>query len=266
MTASSIDLRAEAPKIVGRYPPGRGRSALLPLLSLAQRRDGYVTSAAMNEIGEILGLSGAEIRGVASFYHMLKLKPKGRRVVSVCHTIACAIGGADRVIASLEKELGINCGETTGDAAITLERAECLAACDLAPMLQVDYDHVHGPLTVESALEIVRALRDGSYVSMDQPAAPIEPGAIRIPPVPSEAREHAMDEPVMIGEPGGHSIAEADTDTAGRWPPEHREETMVEPVGRVTRPAYEEPLLVETIPLTEEEERLLRSETPRDSQ
>jgi NADH-quinone oxidoreductase subunit E len=132
----------------------------MPLLRLAQERDGWVTAEAMAEIGDILGLSSAEVLAVASFYSMYHLKPKGRHVISVCHNLACNLMGAERVIEHLEDTLGVDSeGETTADGAFTLERAECLAACDAAPCLQVDYDALHAKVTPESVEALVGELR-----------------------------------------------------------------------------------------------------------
>jgi NADH-quinone oxidoreductase subunit E len=132
----------------------------MPLLRLAQERDGWVTAEAMAEVGDILGLSSAEVLAVASFYSMYHLKPKGRHVISVCHNLACNLMGAERVIEHLEDTLGVDSeGETTADGAFTLERAECLAACDAAPCLQVDYDALHAKMTPESAEALVEELR-----------------------------------------------------------------------------------------------------------
>jgi NADH-quinone oxidoreductase subunit E len=159
--AQSIGPLAEpAKEILARYPPDRGRSAVMPLLRLAQERDGWVTPEAMAEIGDILGLSSAEVLAVASFYSMYHLKPKGRHVISVCHNLSCNLMGAERVIEHLEDILGVGSeGETTADAAFTLERAECLAACDSAPCLQVDYDALHAKVTPERVEALVEELR-----------------------------------------------------------------------------------------------------------
>ena len=153
-------LAEPAKEILARYPPGRGRSAVMPLLRLAEERDGWVTPEAIAEIGDILGLSSAEVLAVASFYSMYHLKPKGRHVISVCHNLACNLMGAERVIEHLEDTLGVDSeGETTADGAFTLERAECLAACDAAPCLQVDYDALHAKVTPESVEALVEELR-----------------------------------------------------------------------------------------------------------
>lgn len=157
-----IDLSTESKEIIARYPPGRARSALLPLLHLAQERDGHVSRTAMDEIAALVGITAAEIRAVATFYSMLHLEPKGKRVVSVCHNLACSLSGAERVIEAIESDEGVSFGETSSDGEFTFERAECLAVCDAAPVIQVDYDRVHGPVTLESALELLRRLRSVS--------------------------------------------------------------------------------------------------------
>jgi NADH-quinone oxidoreductase subunit E len=157
-----IDLRAEAGEIIARYPPGRQRSAILELLHLVQDRDGWVGPEGIREVGEILGLTAAEVRGVASFYTMLHTKPKGRHVVSVCQSLACAMLGAERVVSALEDHLGVDSHHagTTTDGRVTLERAECLAACDRAPVVQVDYGEMPGPVGAEEAVRIVEELRE----------------------------------------------------------------------------------------------------------
>ena len=157
---SSGQLAEPAKEILARYPPDRSRSAVMPLLRLAQERDGWVTPEAIAEIGDILGLSSAEVLAVASFYSMYHLKPKGRHVISVCHNLTCNLMGAERVIEHLEDTLGVDSeGHTTADGAFTLERAECLAACDAAPCLQIDYDTLHAKVTPESVESLVEELR-----------------------------------------------------------------------------------------------------------
>ncbi len=155
-----MPLAEPAKEILARYPEGRSRSAIMPLLRLAQERDGYVTPEAISEIGAILGLSSAEVLAVASFYSMYHLKPKGRHVISVCHNLACNLMGAEQVIEHLEDTLGVGSeGETTADGLFTLERAECLAACDSAPCLQLDYDALHARVTPEIVEALVEELR-----------------------------------------------------------------------------------------------------------
>ncbi|MEO9224493.1 MAG: NAD(P)H-dependent oxidoreductase subunit E, partial [Acidimicrobiales bacterium] len=126
-----------AKEIIGRYP--RPKSALIPLLHVAQAQDGYVTNEAMVHLAELVGVTPAEVIGTCSFYEMFKLEPVGTYLVNICHGIACQIMGSDELIEHAEEKLGVKAGGTTDDGAITLEHAECQAACTEAPCLQVNY-------------------------------------------------------------------------------------------------------------------------------
>ncbi len=126
-----------AREIIGRYP--KARSATIPLLHLAQEQDGYVTNEAMSHIGELVGASSAEVFGTASFYEMFKFEPVGKYLINICGTMSCALMGAEELMHHAEERLGIKMGSTTPDGKITLERAECQAACTEAPCLQVNY-------------------------------------------------------------------------------------------------------------------------------
>jgi NADH-quinone oxidoreductase subunit E len=128
---------AVARDIISRYP--RPKSALIPLLHLAQEQDGYVTEDAMEHLGELLDLTPAEVYGVASFYEMFKFEPVGKYVVNVCTNIACQLLGAWELLEHAEERLGIKAGSTTPDGLFTLEDVECIAACTEAPCLQVNY-------------------------------------------------------------------------------------------------------------------------------
>ncbi len=126
-----------AKEIIGRYP--KPRSATIPLLHLAQEQDGYVTNDAMAHIGELVGATSAEVFGTASFYEMFKFEPVGKYLLNICGTMSCALLGAEELMHHAESRLGIKMGSTTDDGLITLERAECQAACTEAPCLQVNY-------------------------------------------------------------------------------------------------------------------------------
>jgi len=128
---------AIAREIIARYP--RPKSALIPLLHLAQEQDGYVTEDAMEHIGELLGITPAEVFGVASFYEMFKFEPVGKYLVNICTNIACQLLGAWELLEHAEERLGIKAGSTTDDGLFTLEDVECIAACTEAPCLQVNY-------------------------------------------------------------------------------------------------------------------------------
>jgi NADH-quinone oxidoreductase subunit E len=144
--------------IVARYP--RARSAMIPLLHLAQEQDGHVTRDAMVHIGEIVGATPAEVWGTASFYEMFKFEPVGRYVINICGTMSCALMGAEELMHHAEERLGIHMGDTTDDGLFTLERAECQAACTEAPCLQVNYRHRYR-VTAADFDSLVDSLREG---------------------------------------------------------------------------------------------------------
>ena len=128
---------ATAREIISRYP--RPKSALIPLLHLAQEQDGWVTDDAMRQIAELTGTTPAEVKGTGSFYEMFKFHPVGTYVVNVCTNIACQLLGAEDLLAHAEATLGVKAGGTTADGMFTLEDVECIAACTEAPCLQVNY-------------------------------------------------------------------------------------------------------------------------------
>ena len=134
LTEENVRLARE---IIGRYP--KPRSATIPLLHLAQEQDGFVTNAAMEHIGELVGATSAEVYGTASFYEMFKFEPVGKYLINICGTMSCALMGAEELMHHAEDRLGIHMGGTTADGLFTLEKAECQAACTEAPCLQVNY-------------------------------------------------------------------------------------------------------------------------------
>jgi len=155
-------LAAEAREIIAGYP--RARSALLPLLHLVQSEDGYLTSAGIDFCSEQLGLTGAEVTAVATFYSMYRRTPTGEYLVGVCTNTLCAIMGGDAILDSLQDHLGVHAGETTdsadGKASVTLEHIECNAACDYAPVIMVNWEFYDNQ-TPSSARDLVDALREG---------------------------------------------------------------------------------------------------------
>ncbi|AEH11278.1 MULTISPECIES: NADH-quinone oxidoreductase subunit NuoE [Protofrankia] len=154
------ETRAAAADIIARYPSGHSRSALLPLLHLVQAEDGCVTSEGVEFCASLLGITQAEVSAVATFYTMYKRRPVGDWLVSVCTNLSCALLGGEEVYARLSQELGVGHDQTTADGTITLEHAECLAACDYAPVLTVNYEFFD-QVDPQSASEIVEALRRG---------------------------------------------------------------------------------------------------------
>ncbi len=156
------DVRADARRVIDRYP--EARSALLPLLHLVQSVQGSVTAEGMEFCAEQLALSTAEVNAVATFYTMYKRKPCGEHLVSVCTNTLCAALGGDEIYRGLKEHLGVGHDETSGTpgerGSLTLEHAECLAACDFGPVLQVNYEYYDNQ-TPESALELARSLQRG---------------------------------------------------------------------------------------------------------
>jgi NADH-quinone oxidoreductase subunit E len=127
----------EVKQILAKYPPDGKRSAVMPLLYLAQRENGYITREAMQEIADQLEMSVTDVGSIVGFYTLFHDKKEGRYRLQVCTDLPCALRGADGFMESLCTRLGIHSGETTPDGVITLEAVNCLAACDRAPMFQV---------------------------------------------------------------------------------------------------------------------------------
>ena len=145
---------------MARYPAGRARSALLPLLYLAQSEHGCVSNEAMGEIAELLDLTRAEVAAVSTFYTMYKRHPQGKWLVSICTQPSCSLAGANEIKARLEQDCGITCGGTTADGMVSLEEVECLCACDGAPVVSVNYEN-YERVDAETMASIVQTLRDG---------------------------------------------------------------------------------------------------------
>ncbi|MDT5133582.1 MAG: NADH-quinone oxidoreductase subunit, partial [Mycobacterium sp.] len=159
-TVFSEQVRADAAALIARYPEGQSRSALLPLLHLVQSEQGYVTPDGIAFCADTLNITKAQVVAVATFYTMYKRSPTGEYLVSVCTNTLCGMLGGDEIFAALKDELGVGNNQTTADGRITLEHAECLAACDYAPVLTVNYEYFDNQ-TVESANAIVDGLRTG---------------------------------------------------------------------------------------------------------
>jgi NADH-quinone oxidoreductase subunit E len=141
MARFTTDNAAVADDIIARYPVKK--SALIPLLHLAQEQDGHVTDDAMEHIAELVDVTPAEVLGTCSFYEMFKREPVGDYVVNVCTNISCLLLGGEELLHHLEQRLGIKAGDTTPDGKFTLEDVECIAACTEAPCLQVNYRYFH---------------------------------------------------------------------------------------------------------------------------
>jgi NADH-quinone oxidoreductase subunit E len=155
-------LEEDAAAILARYPE-HPRSGLLPLLHLVQSEDGYVSPDGIAFCARLLGLTTAEVSAVATFYTQFKRHPNGTYTVGVCTNTLCAIMGGDAIFDELAEHLGVGHDETTPDGAITLERIECNAACDYAPVMMVNWEFFDEQ-TPRSAVEVVDRLRAGEPV------------------------------------------------------------------------------------------------------
>jgi len=152
----------EIDAILAKYPPDQKRSAVMPLLYLAQREDGYITRQAMNEIAVILGVEPTEVGSIVGFYTLYSDKPVGTYRLQVCTDLPCALRGADEFLEKLCENLGIKVGQTTSDGLMTVEAVMCLAACDKAPLFQVQSGEglaYHENQTIETALGLIDQLR-----------------------------------------------------------------------------------------------------------
>lgn len=154
--AFSEEARKEIKEIMGHYP--EKRSALIPLLHLAQKENGYLSEPVMRHVAEVLDLTPIQVYEVATFYSMFNLKPVGKYLLQVCHNLSCSLMGADSLIDYLKEKLGIDIGETTPDNMFTIKTVECLASCGTAPVMQVNDDY-HENLTKEKVDELIEQFR-----------------------------------------------------------------------------------------------------------
>ncbi|GAA1892250.1 NADH-quinone oxidoreductase subunit NuoE [Lapillicoccus jejuensis] len=251
--ATEARLRADAAQVIARYPIKR--SALLPLLHLVQSEDGYVSGRGIALCADLLELETAEVSGVATFYTQYKRHPNGDYTVGVCTNTLCAIMGGDLIWERLSEHLGVGHDETTPDGKITLERVECNAACDYAPVVMANWEFFDNQ-TPESATRLVDDLQAGREVVPTRGAdtvatfkqvsrvlagfldgradegvgaGPASVLGLKIahergwsaPASADEAREHAAQDASPVGEAGGlaHGLRES-TDSHANAPDE----------------------------------------------
>ena len=151
----------ELRQIAARYP--EARSGLLPMLHLVQSVEGRVTPEGIEACADILGITAAEVSGVATFYTMYKRRPVGDYHVGVCTNTLCAVMGGDAIFERLKEYLDVGNDETTADGKVTLEHVECNAACDYAPVMMVNWEFMDN-MTPQSAMQLVDDLREGTEV------------------------------------------------------------------------------------------------------
>lgn len=198
----SEDTKVAARAIVDRYP--QKRSALLPMLHLVQAEEGYITSDGVAFCAETLELTKAEVGAVVTFYTMFKRRPTGEFLVSVCTNTLCGMLGGDEILTALSDYLGVEEDHTTPDGAITLEHAECLAACDYAPVVTVNYEF-YDQQTPESALALVKELQAGNRPQASRGPIPctfreISRQLAGFPdPDPQAVHQRGTGEPTLIG-------------------------------------------------------------------
>jgi NADH-quinone oxidoreductase subunit E len=155
----SEEAMALVEQIISRYPDGKHKSALLPVLHVAQAEfDGWLSVPVMDYVASILKIQPIEVYEVASFYSMYNLKPVGHYLLEVCRTTPCWLRGSDDIVAYLEKKLSIKVGETTKDGKFTLKTVECLGSCGTAPMLQCGADF-HENLDNEKVDQLIDKLK-----------------------------------------------------------------------------------------------------------
>ena len=153
----------EVKQILSKYPPEGIRSAVMPLLFLAQRDEGFITRAAMQDIAQILDITETDIGAIIGFYTLYHDKKEGKYRIQVCTDLPCALRGAEQFMDNLCSHLGIKVGETTPDGLVTLEAVTCLAACDKAPMFQTQGPEgikYHENMTVDKTMELIATLKN----------------------------------------------------------------------------------------------------------
>jgi NADH-quinone oxidoreductase E subunit len=179
--------RAEAERIIAKYPPGRQASAVIPLLDLAQRQHGgWLPRAAMDHVAKVLAMAPIRVYEVATFYTMFNLTPVGRYHVQVCTTTPCWLRDSDAVVDACRKTLGVELGGTTADGLFTLSEVECLGACVNAPMMQVN-DDFYEDLDARSTEAILGALKRG-----EKPKPGSQTGRVTSAPASGPTTLHAV--------------------------------------------------------------------------
>ena len=156
-----VELLSQFDTIVTRYPEGKQKSALLPLLHLVQAEYGWLSTNSMDLVADYLNIQPIEVYEVASFYSMFFLKPQGKYVLEVCRTGPCCLVGAEKIMKHIEVSLGVKEGEVTEDGKFSWRGVECLAACDMAPVLQIGPEYTfYEKLTEDSINQLLEELKN----------------------------------------------------------------------------------------------------------
>lgn len=178
--------KAECQDLIKRYPTRK--CAMLMVLHVVQREYGYITEEAMREVAQILGCQPVEVGDVVSFYFMLRQNKVGKRVISVCDTLSCALNGAFGLIEHLETALNVRCGETTEDGEFLVEAVECLGACSDAPIVAIDFYNYYD-VTPDKLDGMVASMRKGDPPTPEwrDPKDWLPPDQVSEPNVPSKS-------------------------------------------------------------------------------
>ncbi|MDN3587368.1 NAD(P)H-dependent oxidoreductase subunit E [Pedobacter aquatilis] len=159
----SSELLAKFDDVKSRYPEGKEKSALLPLLHLVQAEFLWVPTSAMDKVAEYLNIQPIEVYEVATFYTMYFLKPQGKYALEVCRTGPCCLVGAEKILSHLEDKLGVKEGEVTADGLFSFRGVECLAACGFGPVLQISPEYTfYENLTTDSVDKLIEDLKNKS--------------------------------------------------------------------------------------------------------
>lgn len=158
MATFSPEVEAEIAKHLAKYPDGRKRSAIMPLLFIVQRERGYLDTPGVAYVAKVLGLEMVDVWETATFYSMLNLKPVGRHHIQICKTLSCKIMGEPEITEHVCNRLGVQPGETTPDGKFTVSLVECLGSCGTAPMFQIGFDY-YEDLTREKVDRILDSLK-----------------------------------------------------------------------------------------------------------
>jgi NADH-quinone oxidoreductase subunit E len=166
------DARRDAERIIARYPAGRERSAVMPLLYVAQSVEGHLSREGLREVAGLLAITTAEVEAVATFYTMFRLRPTGRHVVNVCTNLSCALlGGRDVLEAAYRAAEMRHDQDASEDGVITVHEEECLGVCDFAPVVQIDFAN-HDRVTPDRMAELIGSLRAGEVPAPSRGTAP----------------------------------------------------------------------------------------------
>lgn len=161
MVEFSSELLSKFGEIVSRYPEGKQKSALLPILHEVQAVYGWLSAPAMDKVAEYLHIEPIEVYEVATFYTMYFLKPQGKYVLEVCRTGPCCLVGAEKIMHHIEDTLGVKEGEVTDDGLFSWRGVECMAACGYGPVLQIGPDYTfYENLTEESVSQLITDLKN----------------------------------------------------------------------------------------------------------